>query len=108
MGRSAQQVERALRRRVPGARLSRGDLWPFAALIDLPDRRVRVDIFQHGLVPALVHELLHDELAASMEQFDDDLEEVQILALERRIMDHINLRKARWYWWRNAVKRKLA
>lgn len=105
---SAKALERALRRRVPGTRLSKGDLWPYAALIDLPERRVRVDVFQHGLVPALVHELLHDELEERMEGFDEDLEEVQILALEDRVMRHINATKTRWYWWRNAVRRKLA
>jgi hypothetical protein len=109
---TVRRLERALRKALlsKDVRLRVMDPYPSSADVVMEgDRaRIKIDEFSIGLVRGAVHELLHFVLRGEMETWDEELEEVHIEALEERLMTYIPKSKARWYWWRNAVKRKLA
>lgn len=105
------KLERALRKALlsKDVVLRPSDPYPASAdvLLTAGKAHVRIDKFSIGLVRGAVHELLHYVLQREMEAWDEELEETHIEALEEKLMDWIPKSKARWYWWRNAVKRKL-
>lgn len=70
--------------------------------------RIAIDNVQTGLIPGVVHELLHLVLRPSVADFNPTLEEDLVIILttriEKRILDSIEETE----WWRAAIDRKLA
>lgn len=70
------------------------------------DHKITVDTAQDGLIPAVIHELLHVELDGLLDSaVEYDIEEYMIAGLERSIMERMTKRQKGW--WRREIGKKL-
>lgn len=105
---TVERVERACRAAfMEQAKLKLGKL-PHRLAADLHWKndkiQLRVDGHKNGLITGTVHELLHYVLAESVRDFDEELEEVIVLALENFMHERIMRSPRRTEWWRKAIK----
>ena len=69
--------------------------------------RVRVDHFDVGIRPGVLHELLHTVLDRELSNFDKKLSEKIIETFEDEMNARILQSKRRLAWWRREIERRL-
>lgn len=70
---------------------------------------IRVDNDKDGRIRSVIHELLHIEFYNTLEPlFNEELEEVVILALEDQLYAYVHEHPHRVSLWRRAIEEKLA
>lgn len=69
--------------------------------------KIRVDNDKVGMVVGVVHELLHVVLDEDLKNFEHEVEEPIIVALEAVLAERITSSRRRYAWWRKAIAQKL-
>lgn len=68
---------------------------------------LKVDVMQAGLVPAVLHELLHAVLRKELSSFDANLEEEIVQALEKECIRWLQKSEHRMKPWRTLIDRRM-
>ena len=65
--------------------------------------RIRVDDHKVGVLPGVLHELLHVVLDEEFERFETEIEEILVEALELALSTKVAQSARRVAWWRKAI-----
>lgn len=103
-------LERMLRKALPKATIKiekLGEATAADAEYDSERARIRVDRHKVGLRTAVIHELLHFCLDDKFQDFDGEIGECFIEALETAVDKYVAASRGRARWWREAIEAKL-